>query len=274
MKSGRARRRPGARRAGRADKALIAAVGGCSTPMKDLRAGRRQARVARHRGHPSGRSTMVLNVSQAPRGPLTRGRRWRCAATSRRRPFPRAAKAARLGASRSSTCSRVCMSATMSWWRRSASPATSIPCSTTENTVVSPGLARQSPRIRRCPGWRRWREGAQQSDPTSNTFGVAAAIQQGPRSLAIEVTLQPTERTLTDADIEAVLEEDHRRGRKSDGGSDGPRAEGVATYIASRSCPRAGSSSSRILRNANAKAQADSAYTHSIINQRRLQQQR
>ena len=40
-------------------------------------------------------------------------------------------------------------------------------------------------------------------------------VPEGKKSLAIEVTLQPREKTLTDAEIEAVAEKDRRRGQES-----------------------------------------------------------
>ena len=40
------------------------------------------------------------------------------------------------------------------------------------------------------------------------------ALGEGKKSLALEVTLQPREKTLTDAEIEAVAAADHRRGEE------------------------------------------------------------
>ena len=41
-------------------------------------------------------------------------------------------------------------------------------------------------------------------------------VPEGKKSLAIAVTLQPAERTLTDAEIEAVSRQDRRAGRQGD----------------------------------------------------------
>ena len=43
-------------------------------------------------------------------------------------------------------------------------------------------------------------------------------IEPDKKSVAIAVTLQPVEKTLTDAEIEAISRQDRRRGREEDGG--------------------------------------------------------
>ena len=150
---------------------------------------------------------MVLNVStrkyhravRLPEGDLAKARgdgtsksavSRRFVALSRKKMKPGSPRT-----SRNSTCwssrSTVCMSATMSWWRRSASMATATSMSWPwsrgrRRTLSSSRPCRQSPRqgarSDAAPAvHRRWREGAQQSDPQHLRCGRRHPALPGPQ---------------------------------------------------------------------------------------------